>query len=119
MVFKIDGRDFSNYVAAGGLKWQRNDIEDPNAGRPLDGVMQRGRVSIKITLEVTCKLLTATQARAILTAIQPEYVTVEYTDPMYGRRTATMYSNNIPATHQFEKNGVDYFAAITFPLIEQ
>lgn len=116
----IDGTDFSNYVAQGGLKWQRNDVEGPSAGRTVDGTMHRERVGVKVTLDVTCRMLTKREAARILQAILPEFVTVEYDDPMYGATiVSTMYSNNVPATHQFTKNGVDYFAGITFPLIEQ
>ena len=32
MVFKINGTDITPYIAAGGLKWQRQDIDGPNAG---------------------------------------------------------------------------------------
>ena len=54
MTFKINNVDFSKYVASGGLKWSRNDIDSPNTGRTLDGLMHRGRVATKIRLDITC-----------------------------------------------------------------
>lgn len=35
MVCKIDGEDILPYIAYGGFKWQRSDVEGPGAGRDL------------------------------------------------------------------------------------
>ena len=43
------------YIAEDGLKWTRFDVEAPYTGRTLDGVMHRGRVAVKIRLDVTCR----------------------------------------------------------------
>ena len=50
MVFKINGTDILPYVAYQGLKWQRNDLDSEGAGRTLDGIMHRARVSSKMLL---------------------------------------------------------------------
>ena len=119
MKVKVDGKDITPYIAYGGVKWQRNDIDGENAGRMLDSNMRRNRVSTKIRLDVTCRLLTTEEARVVLNAVLPEYVMVEYDDPMYGTVTKKMYSNNIPATFAMKKsNGIEYWGGITFPLIE-
>ena len=81
------------YIATGGVKWQRNDIDSPDTGRAMDGMMYRGRVATKIRLDITCRLLRADELRIVLNAILPEYVSVTYDDPMYGRVTKTMYSD--------------------------
>ena len=120
MTFTVGGVNIIPYIAPGGIKWQRNDVDGPNAGRGLDGTLIRDRVAIKRRLDVTCKTLTTEEAHIILTAIEPEWVTVSYTDPMSGTTLAkTMYSNNIPATIAIVKNGVEYWTGITFPLIEK
>lgn len=126
MVLNINGVDFidetnpdNSLVAYGGFKWQRNDIESPDAGRDLSGLMHRGRVSTKIRLDITCKPLTAEQAMLALQTIYPEFVTVTYTDPQDGLVTKTMYSNNNPATFLISKRGKEYWGGISFPLIEQ
>ena len=108
------------FIAQGGLKWQRNDIDAPNTGRTLDGTMQRGRVTTKIRLDVTCRPLKASELRTILNAIYPEYVSVIYDDPMYGRVTKTMYSNNNPASYLIpQSDGDDLWTGVTFPLVER
>lgn len=120
MTLTINGSDMTPYIAYGGLKWSRNDIDAPNTGRAMDGLMYRGRVTTKIRLDVTCRLLEKSEISTVLNAILPEYVTVTYDDPMYGRVTKTMYSNNNPAVFQLKKkDGREFWAGVTFPLIER
>ena len=120
MILKIDGVDILPYVAHQGIKWQRNDLDGPDAGRTLDGMMQRGRVASKIRLDITCRPLRTEEARVVLNAIYPEYISVEYTDPMSGQVIKQMYSNNNPATHMLlQDDGVEWWHDITFPLIER
>ena len=120
MVLKIDGTDITPYIAFRGITWQRGDVESENAGRTLDGILHRGRVGTKIRLDITRRPLTAAEAGVVLNAIYPEWVTVQYTDPMSGLVTKTMYSNNNPATFLMgEPDGTEWWNGITFPLIEQ
>lgn len=115
----INGVDVTGYIAYQGLKWSRNDVDSPDTGRTLDGLMHRGRVATKIRLDVTCKPLTSAEASVVLNAIYPEYVTVTYVDPMYGSVSKRMYSNNNPATYCIMKpDGTEYWQGIEFPLIE-
>lgn len=117
MVFKINGVDMLPYIVQNGIKWQRNDIDGANAGRTMDGTMHRERVTSKVRLDVTCLPLLSEEAAIVLNAIYPEYVEVEYTDPMYGLSVKTMYSNNAPAT--YVDTETDRWEGITFPLIER
>lgn len=120
MMLKINGVDFMPFIAKQGVKWQRNDIDAPNSGRTMDGTMQRGRVTTKIRLDITCRPLTAEEAMTVLHTILPEYVIVDYYDPMSGyRNNVTMYSNNNPASFLIEKPEDDWWSGITFPLIER
>ena len=120
MTLTINGVDMTPYIALGGIKWQRYDVDSPETGRTLDGVMHRGRVTTKIRLDITCRLLKAGEASIVLNAILPEYVSVTYDDPMYGTTTKTMYSNNNPAVYQFKRpNGDEYWSGVTFPLVER
>lgn len=119
MVLSIGGLDVVPFIALGGLKWQRNDVEAPGTGRTMDGTLQRGRVATKIRLDITCKPLRASELRTLLNAIYPQYVSVTYDDPMYGTVTKTMYSNNNPASFLLiDSNGEETWSGITFPLIE-
>lgn len=120
MYLTINGVDMVPYIAYGGLKWTRSDIDAPNTGRAMNGLMYRGRVATKIRLDVTCRLLNSSELSIVLNAIKPEYVTVEYDDPMDGRVIKTMYANNNPAVYQLHKNdGAEWWSGVTFPLVER
>ena len=119
MTLTVNNVDIVPYIAQGGIKWQRNDIDAPNTGRTMDGTMMRGRVASKIRLDITCRPLTAAELSIVLNAIYPQYVTVTYDDPMSGRRIVTMYSNNNPASFMMISNNVEYWNGVTFPLIER
>lgn len=120
MTLLINNVDMIPYIALGGIKWQRNDIDAPNTGRTLDGTMMRGRVTTKIRLDITCRPLTKAELSTVLNTIYPEFVTVTYDDPMYGRVIKTMYSNNNPATFlMINSKGEETWNGITFPLIER
>lgn len=113
--------DMVKYVAHDdGFKWTRYDIDSPNTGRTLDGLMHRGRVATKIRLDIKCRPLTATELSTVLNAILPEYVSVTYSDPMLGTVTKTMYSNNNPAAYAIkDAANVEWWDGITFPLVER
>lgn len=117
MVFKINGVDMRRFIVQNGIKWQRNDLDGSNAGRTMDGIMHRERVASKIRLDITCLPLSSSDAYIVLNTIYPEYVEVEYTDPMYGPVIKTMYSNNTPAT--YINTVTDMWEGIAFPLIER
>ena len=119
----INGTNITPLIAYQGVQWKRNDIDGPNAGRTLSGLMIRDRVATKIRLDITCTPLSLEQVRTLLNLIYPEFVTVMYDDPMEGIVTKVMYSNNNGA--QFLKKqpdeigGAEYWDNITFPLIER
>lgn len=113
--------DLTPYIAYNGLKWSRNDIDAADSGRDTqDGLMHRARVAIKIRLDCTCRPMTLAEASTVLTAIKPEWLDVQYTDPMDGStQTKKMYSNNIPAQFIIMQNTTQWWTGIAFPLIEQ
>ena len=116
----IDGVDITDYIAFQGLKRGRSDIDSPNAGRTLDGVMHRGRVATKLRWDVTCRPLKDAELTTIENLLMPEYITVTVIgDPHYGTWQRRCYSNNTSAEYLIRKpNGTQYWAGITFPLIE-
>lgn len=121
MILKINGIDIVPYIALGGFKWQRSDVDGEGAGRDLGGDMHRNRITTKRRLDITCRPLTTAEASIVLTAIMPEYVTVEYLDVQTNSvLTKTMYSNNNPATYMMQQpDGTELWEGITFPLIEK
>ena len=121
MVFKIGGIDIMPYVAHGGIKWSRNDVDGPNAGRMQNGEMQRDRISTKYRWDITCRPLTADEQATVLQLIQPEYISVTYTDPLDNTvKTNMYYSNNFPSTYLISNtNGTEYWTGLAFPVIQK
>ena len=118
--FTVNGVNLLNYLAEDGIKWTRFDVEAPDTGRTLDGVMHRGRVASKVRLDITCRPLQSSEIMVVLGAIMPEYVTVRYIDPQDGAVTKTMYSNNIPTIcATVNSDGTAVWKGLTFPLIER
>ncbi len=118
--FRVNGVDLLPYVAENGIRWTRFDVEAPDTGRTLDGVMHRGRVAKKVRLDITCRPLLSSEAAIVLAAIEPEYVTVQYIDPMDGLTVKTMYSNNIPVTCAMAyEDGTAVWRDLSFPLVER
>lgn len=116
----IDGADITQYIANGGVKWSRNDVDGPNAGRTMSGDMIRDRVATKIRLDITCRPLTEDELSYIMNLLLPEFVSVTYDDPLYGVVTKTMYANNHGAEYMFRsRDGKDYWRNVTFPLVER
>ena len=116
----INGTDITGMIAHQGVKWSRNDIDGPNAGRTISGLMIRDRVATKIRLDITCRPLTSDELHTVLNLILPQFVSVTYDDPMYGLVTKTMYANNNPATfYKAMENGEEYWINVTFPLVER
>ena len=131
----IDGVDITPYIAYQGVQWSRNDVDGPNAGRTMSGLMIRDRVATKIRLDITCRPLKTDEPRTLLNLIYPEFVTVVYDDPMQGLVSKTMYANNNKAQflQRYEPEETDCqwicgkdpgepyerWFNITFPLVER
>lgn len=116
----IDGTDITNLVAENGINWSRNDLDGPNAGRTLSGLMIRDRVAVKIKLEVKCRDLSDAEIRTLLNVLYPVYLSVTYEDPIYGVVTKEMYSNNNKATLGYiDTAGKKKWKSVSFPLIER
>lgn len=111
--------DLSPYIAFDGFKIGRNDIDASDAGRDQSGLMHRARVAIKTRIDVTCVSQNETTTSAILTALKPEWLQVQYFDVEAGATaTKKMYSNNITIEFLMRQGTNNYWKGISFPLIE-
>lgn len=120
MVLKINGADITPYIAKGGIKWQRSDMDGSNAGRSISGDLIRDRVAIKWRIDVTCRPLTATETSTLLSLIEPEFVTVQATHPRYNQTVEmTMYSNNFPVSVARTRGDETVYGGVAFPLVQR
>ena len=97
--FKINGTDILRFVREEGMEWSRNDLDNSEAGRTMDGTMHRGRVAIKYKVNIRCMDLYRNELMMLMKLILPEFVTVETNlHPLYETVVAQFYSNNVPST---------------------
>lgn len=71
-------------------EWSLQDISAPNAGRTEDTLMHKDRIGQKRKLQLSWKTKDTAVTSQILTAFQPEYVSVRYFDLLensYATRT--------------------------------
>lgn len=118
----IDSTDITPYIAHQGVKWSRHDVDGPNSGRALSGLMIRDRIATKIRLDITCRPLNGAELHTLLNVILPEFVSVTYEDPMLGLVTKTMYANNNSITYfkkKSEDGSIEYWIDGSFPLVER
>jgi hypothetical protein len=116
--FSINGVDFSDCVAHGGLGWARHDLDKDGSGRSLDSFMHRHRIAQKRTLKIQCRQLTDARGRQLANALDPETISVTYNDLKYGVITKTFYGTDLEGGLWGEKNHTLYWENITFQLTE-
>jgi hypothetical protein len=112
--------DITPYIAWRGLNFSRNDVDAPDAGRSMDGLMHRGRVASKEKMNIQTVILTKDQSAWIQTLLFPETIQVRVTP--YPRTNAqhimNMYSNNVKTEYAIHRSNGDDLQSLTFPLIE-
>lgn len=112
--------DITPYIAFGGLTFSRNDVDAPDAGRDMSGLMHRGRVAVKEKMNISTIPLTKAQSSSLQTLLYPEKVQVRVTP--YPRtnaaKTMTMYTNNVKTTYVIHRASGDDIQSLSFPLIE-
>lgn len=112
--------DITPYIAFGGLTFSRNDVDAPNAGRDMTGLMHRGRVGVKEKMNINTIPLTKAQSSSIQQLLYPETIEVRVTP--YPRTNAaqilSMYSNNVKVTYLIHYINGEDMQSLSFPLIE-
>ena len=119
MTITIGSTDITKWIKSGGITFSRNDVEAPDAGRDLSGLMHRGRVAIKEKMEISTVPMSKTEVAALQALIEPETfsVTVDPYPATNASKTMTMYSNNVKTTYIIHRTD-DEIQSLTFPLIE-
>ena len=112
--------DITPYIAWQGLTFSRNDVDAPDAGRDMSGLMHRGRVAIKEKMNITTVQLTKAQVATLSTLLLPETIQVRVTPypQTNAAKTMTMYSNNVKTTYIIHRANGEDLQTLSFPLIE-
>lgn len=113
--------DITDWIAWQGLTFSRNDIDAPNAGRDMSGLMHRGRVGKKEKMQITTIPLTRAQVAVLHRLIEPEsfYVRVTPYPETNAAQVMLMYTNNVSNSYVIHRNLTnDDLQILKFPLIE-
>lgn len=120
MTITIAGTDITKYIKYQGVTFSRNDVEAPNAGRDMRGLMHRGRVAIKERMDIQTVQLTKAQAKILHDLLLPESfsVTVNPYPNTNASKTMTMYSNDVKTTYVIHRANGEDLQEMSFPLVE-
>ena len=112
--------DITPWIAWQGLTFSRNDVDAPDAGRDMSGLMHRGRVSVKEKMNVQTVQLTRAQSSFLQTLLYPETIQVRVTPypRTNGEYTMSMYTNNVETTYVIHRENGEDLQSLSFPLIE-
>lgn len=118
LTFKINGYDITPYIKFGGVKYSRNDIDGPNAGRGMDGTMIRDRVGTKAKWNIECRPLKESEMRTLYNYLMPTTFTVTTNMVTGSNRNYTCYSNNVGVSFLMHRDGTDWYEGFSFPIVE-
>lgn len=116
----IGGTDITNYIAASGFQWERNDIDAPNSGRDMSGTMRRAIIATKDKIEVTCRRLTTSELNTLTSLLAPAVVNVSFYCPGDAavRSNVEFYSSKINSGVVMSYDNTILLDGIKFSLIE-
>lgn len=113
----VDGKAFK---CPSGFKWKKQDISDDAAGRTKDTRMHKNRIGMKRALSLSWTSLTKQEIHEILVAFEPEYVMVEYWDPLAGTEVEKeFYTGDMEADVKWWCKGRERYSALSFDIIER
>lgn len=112
--------DLTPFIKFQGLSFSRNDVDAPDAGRDMSGLMHRGRVASKEKMNVNTIALTRSQSATIQSLLYPESILVRVNPypRTNSQQTFSMYSNNVKVTYLIHRSNGEELVELSFPLIE-
>lgn len=97
--------------------WKLSDVSAANAGRTEDAKMHKLRIAQKVHIELEWQNVSDAVAQTVLTAFQPEYISVNYYDyKAMAFQTKTFYVGDRTVSSY---NRVKHISTISFNIIEQ
>ena len=97
--------------------WKLSDVSAADAGRTEDAKMHKLRIAQKVHIELEWQNVSDAVAQTVLTAFQPEYISVNYYDyKSMAFQTKTFYVGDRAVSSYSRINGI---GTISFNIIEQ
>lgn len=98
--------------------YRLQDISAPGAGRTEDTEMQKMRIGQAVKIDLSWNAVTTSELSAILTAFNPEYITVEYLDGLAGGFVSTVFYVGDRASPLYNAT-TGLWENVTFNIIER
>ena len=118
MTVKIEYTDISHLISFRSLKWKRRDIKETL--ETIDGRTHVVRKAYKADFSFTLLPMTYDELQAIQSLIEPVAVSVEYDDPIYGRRKVRMLVAEDNANLlTVRRDGTEYWENLALSFTEQ
>lgn len=120
-IFKINGHDYTRYIAADGLKPAINDVDADGSGRNyLDALMYRRRVARKDKWTVTFLRLSAETMKQLETDMDADYLAITLLDPKTDTQMERIYySSALNRGIQRKVGGKTVYDGVTFNITER
>ena len=100
--------------------WGLQDISDSDSGRTEDTIMHKNRIGQKVTISLGWNNISTDKAATILNAVQPEYLSATYFDPLDGATvTKTFYVGDRTAPIKWWNVKGKIYSKLSFNLIER
>ena len=115
MVFEVNGVDIVPFAMVGGISWKRSNVTGGNGMVMQDGTVFEDRITQRYEWSFKFKPLPAAQQATLLTLLDPDVVTVRFTDPeTNATRTADYYVSDVPAGYLVKRaNGTEYWGGMS------
>lgn len=114
----IQSVDGATVPCPSSYEYKLSDVSAADAGRTEDGLMHKMRIAQKVHLELKWQNIKTSDVSAILTAFNPEYISVNYLDAMSGSyQTKTFYvgDRSVPSYN----TALGLWSNVSFNIIEQ
>lgn len=92
---------------------------DASAERNARGDLVRDKVATKRKISLKYQMLTQTQAATILRAVDKEFFSFTYPDPVAGEKTITAYTGDRQNTMKLYQNGAVLWSELPLSIIER
>lgn len=118
---QINNLDITRKIAQGGFSLSENDLDSPNAGRTLDGLMHRGKVTEKNRADIKLVDIKASELEEILEILRSEYFECT-TDMFPGKGTLVMEMYNSTRKYNvliIDSDGVAWYQDVSFNIIQR
>lgn len=116
MIIKINGTEFKPNAMSIGIQ----DVSASDAGRTQSGLMMKMLITTKAKIELEWWYPSPQLTSQILSAVNSEYFSVQYTDPLTNTLvTKTMYVGDRSAPVEMWGTNKKLYTKVSFDLIER